>query len=295
MPTVDPHPPSRAPLDWATLCRLIRLSNQSGTLLLLWPSWWSLWFASAGVPPIHLLIIFGLGAFLMRSAGVILNDIADRGFDRQVTRTRERPLAAGTLPLRHAVGALIALLAAAGGLLALLPKQVWSLAPAAVLLASGYPLAKRVIAVPQAILGIAFGWGAVMAWASIHQHLNLSAWLVFGGTTFWAVAYDTIYAIQDRDDDRMVGVKSAALFFGDLAWVAVLVCEALFIACLVGAGWLTGAGTLFYIVLGCVAVFLSWQALQVRHVTGRDQAFAFFTQHVWVGLAILIGIAGGFA
>lgn len=284
-----------AHMNWSALAQLIRLPNQSGTLLLLWPSWWALWFACRGMPPLQLLLIFGLGAFLMRSAGVILNDLADRRFDRHVARTRERPLAAGTLTVGHALLALTTLLAAAAGLLAFLPPLAWSLSPVAVALAAGYPLAKRYLAIPQAILGIAFGWGVVMAWASVHERIDAPAWLLLFGTMCWAMAYDTIYALQDQEDDRRIGVKSSALFFGSSAWIAVLICDALLLVSLAGCGWMTAAGSWFYASLMVVGAFLCLQAFRVRTPPDPSVAFRLFKEHVWVGLAILMGIALGFA
>ncbi len=291
---VDRSPPAIF-VNWSSLANLIRLRNQSGTLLLLWPSLWSLWLASHGRPSWWLIVIFVAGAFLMRSAGVIMNDLADRRIDRQVARTQSRPLASGELRTSAALVTLACLLAVSAGLLTLLPPLAWALSPVALALAAGYPLAKRVLALPQAILGMAFGWGAVMAWASVRQQLEPATWAVFCGTVCWAIAYDTIYAMQDRDDDRRIGIHSSALFFGRSAWVAVLVCEAGFLACLAAAGCLTGSGPSFYAVLLGVGVFLTRQALRVRSITHADEAFALFTQHVWVGLVVLIGIATGFA
>lgn len=287
--------PARSPRrDWPALARLIRLPNQTGTLLLLWPSWWALWMAWRGVPPLHLLAIFGLGAFLMRSAGVILNDLADRNIDRHVARTRTRPLAAGTVTLPQALVFLAVLLGAACGLLLLLPQRVWWLAPIAVLLAAIYPLAKRVIAVPQAVLGIAFGWGTIMAWATVREQLEAPAWLLFAATACWAIAYDTIYALQDQEDDRKVGVRSAALFFGTSAWLAVWIFDALTLVCIAVAGSLSGASGMLYGCLAAIGGFLAHQAWFIRTLRDPRDAFRLFAQHVWVGLALLIGIAVSF-
>ncbi|NJN70523.1 MAG: 4-hydroxybenzoate octaprenyltransferase [Nitrospira sp.] len=214
-------------IPWSALARLIRLHNQTGTYLLLLPTLWALILAARGIPPPHLLAIFLVGSFLMRSAGVIMNDLADQRFDRQVTRTKTRPLASGELSRRHAVILLSALLVLAACLLLLLPPIVSGLAPIAVLLATLYPYSKRWIHIPQAMLGIAFGWGTVMAWAAVQGKLDAPAWCLFGATAAWAVAYDTIYAVQDQEDDRHIGVKSAALYFGPFiparGWVWPLV------------------------------------------------------------------------
>ena len=166
---------------------LIRLSSQTGTLLLLFPTLWSLVLASQGWPEIHLLIIFIIGSFLMRSAGVIMNDLADRSFDGRVERTRHRPLVSGQLRPRHALGFLAILLTMAAGLLWFLNPLTWLLSPVALLLAGLYPFCKRFLHIPQLILGVAFGWGGVMAWAAVHNALHTSTWLLFAATVCWAI------------------------------------------------------------------------------------------------------------
>ncbi|GKS57319.1 4-hydroxybenzoate octaprenyltransferase [Nitrospira sp.] len=230
----------------------------------------------------------------MRSAGVILNDLADRRIDRQVARTRTRPLASGELTVPQALAALGALLAAAAGLLSLLPPLARWLSLIAVALAAAYPLAKRILPIPQAVLGIAFGWGGIMAWAAVREQLDLSAWIVFLSTVCWAVAYDTIYALQDRDDDRRIGVKSSALFFRDHTWIAVGICEMGLVIGLTLVGWRTGAGQGLYAGLLGTGVFLAWQAWRVRSIREGQEAFRLFAQHVWVGGILLAGIALGF-
>ncbi len=281
--------------SWAACADLIRLRNQSGTLLLLWPSLWALWMATGGIPAWSHLAIFCAGAFLMRSAGVVLNDLTDRKVDRLVARTQVRPLADGRLSPSHALIVLGALLALAAAMLIFLPPITWGLGVIAVVLAAAYPWAKRLIAVPQAMLGIAFGWGAVMAWAAVRHQVDAPAWVLFLATVFWAIAYDTIYALQDREDDRRIGVRSSAIFFGEGAWIAVLCCGAALVTCVAAAGLLTGAGRGLYPLLVGVAAFLVWQALQTRGTVAPSRAFALFRQHVWVGMAILVGIAIGFA
>ena len=231
---------------WSHLTHLIRLRSQTGTLLLALPSLWSLGLASHGRPDLKLVGIFLAGAFLMRSAGVILNDLADRDFDRHVTRTKSRPLAAGTLTVREAWMAVLILLGLAVLLLTRLPPLTWLLSPIAVALAAGYPYAKRFVSLPQAVLGVAFGWAVVMAWAAARHRLELPAWLLFGSTVCWAVAYDTVYALQDRIDDQKIGVKSSALLFGEAAWLAILGFEGLMLGFLGLAGWAEQIGPAFY-------------------------------------------------
>ena len=272
------------------LASLIRLRNQTGTLLLLLPSLWALVLASDGNPSPWLLVIFTLGALLMRSAGVIMNDLADQSFDRQITRTKTRPLARGDLRPIHALLFLGGLLVLAFGLLAFLNRLTIWLSPIALGLAAFYPFTKRFFHVPQFFLGLAFGWGAVMAWAATRNQLEPSAWLLFAATICWALAYDTIYALQDRNDDIQVGVKSSAILFGSHVWIAVGIIEIVMVAFLGVAGWLEHLNLAFYGVLAGLAGFLSQQVWRLRTEVSPSEAFAMFKQHVGVGLIILAGI-----
>lgn len=279
---------------WSKLADLIRLSNQSGTLLLMLPSLWALMLASQGRPTLTLVVIFAAGAFLMRSAGVIVNDLADRSLDRQVERTRNRPLASGALGVREAVMAAAALIALAASLLLFLNRLTFLLSPVAILLTALYPFSKRFIHIPQVMLGIAFGWGAVMAWAAVRNSLDPAAWLLYAATVCWALAYDTIYALQDRADDLRIGVKSAAILFGSRVWLAVgasLVGMLIFLAL---AGRQMAAGVGYYGMLAAVGGFFSQQVWRLRTEVPPDLAFTMFKQHVWVGVAILVGLWVGF-
>lgn len=276
------------------LAHLIRLRSQTGTWLLALPSLWSLGLASHGRPELELVFLFLAGAFIMRSAGVVLNDLADRHVDGFVARTKLRPLAAGTLTVRDAWIAVLVLLGVALLLLSRLPPLTWWLSPFAVALAAAYPYAKRFISLPQAVLGIAFGWAVVMAWAAARQRLEWPVWLLFGSTVCWAIAYDTIYALQDRMDDQKIGIKSSALLFGEGAWLAILVFEAAMLGLLALAGWGEQIGPTFYAVLVCVGIGMSIQTWQVRKPIEPTLAFRYFHQHVWFGLAILGGILAGF-
>lgn len=278
---------------WSALVRLIRLPNQTGTYLLLLPTMWGLVLASRGIPPPHLVAIFIGGSFLMRSAGVIMNDLADQSFDRQVARTKARPLASGELSRRHAVMLLGALLIMAASLLFFLPPMVAWLAPVAVFLAALYPYSKRWIHIPQAMLGLAFGWGSVMAWASVRGQLDEPVWCLFGATAAWAVAYDTIYAIQDQEDDRRIGVKSAALFFGSAVPQGVGLAFGIMLAFLIAAGWLAQLGWPYYAALLGVAMFFMLQVGRLRRPITPAHAFDMFRKHVWVGVAILAGLLLG--
>lgn len=281
-------------VPWGALARLIRLQHQTGTYLLVLPTLWALVLAAKGWPPPRLSAIFIAGSFLMRSAGVILNDLADRAFDREVARTKSRPLASGELSVRHALILLALLLLAAAGLVLLLNRLALRLAPIALLLAALYPYSKRWLHIPQAVLGVAFGWGAVMAWAALQERLDLPAWLVFGATVAWALAYDTIYALQDRDDDRRIGVKSAALFFGSFTWLAVSASLTAMLVLLGMAGWMAAIGWPYYAALLGVALCFAMQSMQLRHPIAPPQAGAMFRAHAWCGLVILLGLIAGF-
>lgn len=279
---------------WRTLAELIRLPNQAGTLLLMLPALWALVLASQGHPRPLLLAIFAAGAFLMRSAGVIVNDVADRSLDRQVERTRQRPLASGALGAGEALAAAAVLVALAAGLLLWLNPLAILLSPVALLLTALYPFTKRVLHIPQLMLGAAFGWGVVMAWAAVRGTLDPPAWLLYGATICWAVAYDTIYALQDREDDRRIGVRSAAILFGARVWLAVGASLGAMLLLLVLAGRAMGAGAAYYGVLAAVGGFFSQQVRRLRSPVPPGLAFGMFKQHVWVGLAILVGLWLGF-
>ncbi len=258
------------------------------------PTWWTLTLAAQGRPSLALLVIFAAGSFLMRSAGVAVNDLADRSFDRQVPRTRSRPLAAGTLTGRTAMVVFGLLLLPAAGLLLFLNPLTRLISPIALLLAILYPFAKRVIPIPQVILGAAFGWGVVMAWTAARNSLDWPAWLLYGATVLWALAYDTIYAMQDREDDRRIGIRSSAIYFGDRAWMAVGAALGVMFLLLAWAGHAMGAGPVYYGVLALVGGFLTHQIRRLRHPISPSEALALFRQHVWAGWAILAGLLAGF-
>ena len=281
-------------LTWSNVSRLIRLPSQTGTWLLMLPTLWALVLSSHGIPPWRLLVIFMLGSFVMRSAGVVLNDLADQSFDRHVARTRQRPLASGELSRQHALAVLAVLLTAAGLLVAQLNSLTMLLSPVALLLAALYPFAKRIIHVPQAVLGIAFGWGTIMAWTASRATIEHPALLTFGATICWAIAYDTIYALQDMDDDRRVGVKSSALYFGSHAWLAVGTACAMMLFLLGMAADMVGTGWKAYGVLAAAGIFFAKQVNELTKPVTPARAFALFHQHVWIGTAILGGLLLGF-
>jgi 4-hydroxybenzoate polyprenyltransferase len=294
-PVLETQVPSRQPrLTWSNISRLIRLPNQTGTWLLLLPTLWALVLAARGLPPWHLVVIFALGSFLMRSAGVVLNDLADRSFDRHVARTQRRPLASGELTPIHALMVVIILLSLAAILVYLLNVQTILLSPIALLLAALYPFAKRIIHIPQAMLGIAFGWGTIMAWTASRGTIEAPAWFIFAATICWAIGYDTIYALQDQQDDRRIGVKSSALFFGSYTWLAVGIALAVMLMLLSIAGWIAEIGWIYYGVLAAVGLYGVKQVVELKSPVEPARAFGMFHEHVWLGSAVLIGLIAGF-
>jgi 4-hydroxybenzoate polyprenyltransferase len=204
--------------------KLMRLDKPIGILLLLWPTLWALWIASRGQPGWMLTGIFVLGTELMRSAGCVINDYADRDFDRHVERTKERPLTAGRVSVREALALAAGLTLCAGLLILPLGKLVWALACVAVFLAVSYPFTKRFFAIPQAYLGIAFGFGIPMAYSAVQGRVPEVAWWLLVANIFWAIAYDTEYAMVDRDDDLKIGIKTSAITFGQFDVAAVMLC-----------------------------------------------------------------------
>lgn len=285
--------PGSPPRFWSALADLIRLRAQTGSFLLLFPTVWALVLAGDGHPPPVLTAVFVAGVFVMRSAGVAINDWWDRDLDRLVRRTRERPLASGRLHPRAAIGVFVALISVALALVSQLNLLTISLAPIALLLALLYPLAKRVLPIPQAVLGIAFGWGAVMAWAAVRNEIGWPAIGIFAATICWAVGYDTIYALQDIEDDRRIGVRSSAIFFGDRCGIAIGGALVTMTAILALVGMATDLARPFYLSLAVAAGLFLAQAQQVRRGVSPAQAFALFAQHVWIGALLLAGIWSG--
>lgn len=270
--------------------QLIRLDKPIGILLLLWPTLAALWLASDGKPDWTLLVIFTLGTALMRSAGCAINDFADRDFDRHVKRTAERPLTVGKIAAWEAlaVAAALALLAFALILpLNLLTKQ---LSVAAVLIAASYPYFKRFFAIPQAYLGIAFGFGIPMAFAAVQDTVPVEAWLLLLANVFWAVAYDTEYAMVDRDDDLKLGLKTSAITFGRFDVVAVMLCYALALGIVLLVGLQYGLRAWFMGGLALAAVFVIYHYTLIRD-RDRMRCFAAFRHNNWLGGAVFAGIA----
>ncbi|MEO1766272.1 4-hydroxybenzoate octaprenyltransferase [Thiobacter aerophilum] len=270
--------------------KLMRLDKPIGILLLLWPTLWGLWFASAGHPDPLILWIFLLGTVLMRSAGCVINDYADRDIDPHVARTRERPLAARRVSPREALVLAGALALAAFLLILPLNRLTWVLSVPAVLLAASYPWTKRFFAVPQAYLGIAFGFGIPMAYAAQTGTVPSIAWLLLLANVFWSIAYDTEYAMVDRDDDLKLGIKTSAITFGRFDVAAVMLCYATLLAVLAYAGQRLGMGTLYYTGLAVAGGIALYHYRLIRD-RSREGCFKAFLHNNWLGAAVFAGIA----
>lgn len=270
--------------------RLMRLDKPIGTLLLLWPTLWALWIASAGRPQPMLVWVFALGTLLMRSAGVVVNDYADRNFDPHVERTKMRPIAAGEVSGREAL-ILAAVLALISFLLILpLSGLVIQLSFAALFLAISYPFTKRFFAIPQAYLGIAFGFGIPMAFAAQLNTVPTLAWVMLAANVFWAIGYDTCYALVDRNDDLRIGIKTSAITFGRFDVAGVMFCYAMALAILVWVGAQVGRGIYFHAGLTVAAGMMTWHYFLIKD-RDRMRCFKAFLHNNWVGAVIFAGIA----
>ncbi|CAB3749479.1 4-hydroxybenzoate octaprenyltransferase [Paraburkholderia solisilvae] len=274
--------------------RLVRLDKPIGSLLLLWPTLNALWIASAGRPSLSLLLIFALGTILMRSAGCAINDYADRDFDRHVKRTENRPLTSGKIEAWEAVA-----LAAALALLAFL--LIWplntltkELSVFALFVAGTYPFTKRFFAIPQAYLGIAFGFGIPMAFAAIQDRVPALAWVMLIANVFWSVAYDTEYAMVDRDDDIKIGIRTSALTFGRFDVLAIMLCYAVTLGIYAGIGFVLGYGVLYWLGLAAAVGCAVYHYVLIR---GRERmaCFAAFRHNNWLGGMLFAGIAAHYA
>lgn len=269
---------------------LIRLPKQQGTLLVLWPTLWSLFIASNGAPEFKHLVIFILGTFIMRSAGCAINDIADRNFDPFVERTRSRPLANGRLKVREAALIFAALSALAFALVLFLNPLTIMLSFIGIMLAGAYPFVKRYSHFPQVVLGMAFGWGAVMAWSAVRGTVDIVPVLIFAANIFWSTAYDTIYALMDKEDDLRIGVKSTAIFFGPSVYNALVFLYFCFAALLGAAGLIEGMGLTFFAgLLLCLILFMAVVAM-VKTNPARQTAFKGFLANAAIGGVLLFFI-----
>ena len=277
---------------WA-YARLMRIDKPIGTLLLLWPTLWGLWIASHGRPDPLILLIFVLGTFLMRAAGCVINDWADRDFDGHVARTQARPLAAREVAPKEALWLAAALACASFLLILPLNALTWLLSIPAVFLAGSYPFTKRFLALPQAYLGIAFGFGIPMAFAAQTGSVPALAWWLLLANILWTVAYDTEYAMVDRADDLKIGIKTSAITFGRFDVAAIMLCYAGFLGLMAWIGVANGRGAIYYASL-VTALLLVFD--QYRRIRGRDPAacFAAFLANNRIGAIVFAGLLGDY-
>ncbi|MBS1210110.1 MAG: 4-hydroxybenzoate polyprenyltransferase [Proteobacteria bacterium] len=269
--------------------KLMRLDKPIGILLLLWPTLWGLWFAAGGLPDVWVLWIFLLGTVLMRSAGCVINDWADRDFDGHVARTRERPLVNGQVSPREALWLAAGLALCAFLLILPLNRMVLWLSLPALFLAISYPFTKRFLAIPQAYLGIAFGFGIPMAFAAVQGAVPLLGWLLVLANVFWCVAYDTEYAMVDRADDLKIGIRTSAITFGRFDVLVVMLCYAVFLAIMLGVGLHLARGWGYFagLVLALVIVLYHFSLIRKRE---PQPCFHAFLHNNWVGAAVFVGI-----
>jgi len=273
--------------------QLTRLHRPIGMLLLLWPTLWAVWIAAEGHPSWLIVLIFTLGTVLMRSSGCAVNDYADRHIDKHVKRTQDRPLTSGKISEREALWVAFALALLSFALILPLNPLTWVMAFPALFLAVSYPFTKRFFAIPQAYLGIAFGFGIPMAFAATHGNVPAVAWVLLLANVFWAVAYDTEYAMVDRDDDIHLGIHSSALFFGKYDVLAVMVCYFITLLLLAAAGRMAGLGAVYFVGLIAAA------GIALHHYTlikdrSREKCFAAFLHNNWFGAAVFAGVVGNY-
>ncbi len=273
----------------ALYLQLIRWDRPAGWLLLLWPTLSALWIASGGFPGWHLLVVFTLGTFLMRSAGCCLNDVADRDFDRHVKRTAQRPVTSGKLSSQEAlmVGGVLALLAFGLVLTTNRATIVWSFAALAI--AMVYPFAKRFVSMPQAVLGIAFSFGIPMAFAAVQSQVPLLAWVLLIGNLFWVIAYDTEYAMVDRDDDLRIGMKTSAITLGRLDVPAVLLSYLVYLTIWSIALVSKGNTAIFIIAILLAGGQALWHGWLIRR-REREACFKAFRLNHWLGFTVFCGV-----
>ena len=279
---------------WHDYALLMRLDRPIGILLLLWPTLWGLWVAGEGKPDLLVFVVFVAGVVLMRSAGCVINDYADRDFDPQVARTRERPIAAGRVSPKEALVLFVVLCLVAFGLVLLMNRLTILLSFAGAFLAASYPFMKRFTHLPQVYLGMAFGWSIPMAFAAQTGASHISdiptvAWVLFAANMFWSVAYDTAYAMVDLEDDLKVGVKSTAILFGQYDRTMILFAHAIALSLLTAAGMLLKLSLWYYAGLVIAAAFAAYQQVLIRHRQPK-QCFQAFLNNNWFGLSIFVGL-----
>jgi len=273
--------------------RLMRTDKPIGALLLLWPTLWALWVAAPGIPPLWILLVFVAGVWLMRAAGCVINDYADRKFDGHVKRTANRPMPSGAVSENEARILFVVLVLLAFALVLTLNTMTILLSVAALALAWVYPFMKRYTHLPQVVLGAAFGWSIPMAFAAVSETVPLSCWMLFLANILWAVAYDTQYAMVDRDDDLKIGIKSTAILFGRHDRLIIGLLQVAVLALMVGVGVLNGLGGYFY---ASVAVAGGLFVYQQILIAGRERSACFnaFMNNNYVGLVLFLGLASSY-
>ena len=277
---------TRLALYW----QLVRGDRPIGWLLLLWPTWWGLWLAAEGVPPLWTLFVFSAGVWLTRSAGCVINDYADRWLDPHVERTKDRPLATGAVRGREALAVFAVLMLAAFALVLTMNRLTVWMSFIGVLLAASYPYLKRYTYLPQVYLGMAFGWGIPMGFAAVTGEVPALAWLLYIANILWATAYDTWYAMVDREDDLQQGAKSTAILFGEMDLVAQGLLYALAFAALALVGQRAGLGGWYWGGWAIALMLVGWE-FRIARKREREACFRAFLHNHWVGLAVFAGIA----
>jgi 4-hydroxybenzoate polyprenyltransferase len=283
-----------APSRLSLYLDLIRWSRPAGTYLLLWPTLSALWIAARGFPGWHLLFVFALGTLLMRSAGCAVNDVADRDFDKHVKRTAQRPVTSGALSVKAALvfGGLLALVAFGLVLTTNLATILWSVAALAVSIF--YPFTKRFFSMPQAVLGVAFSFGIPMAFAAVQGTVPPVAWALLVGNLFWVLAYDTEYAMVDRDDDLKIGIRTSAITLGRFDVAGVMLFYAAFVAIWAAIGVALGLGAFYFTGLVVAAGIAGWHYTLIRDRT-REGCFKAFRLNHWLGFVVFVGVLIDFA
>jgi len=282
-----------APSRLALYLDLIRWSRPAGTYLLLWPTLAALWIAAGGFPGWHLLAVFVLGTFLMRSAGCAVNDVADRDFDKHVKRTAQRPVTSGAVSVREALvlGAALALAAFLLVLTTNLATVLWSVAALAVTVF--YPFTKRFFSMPQAVLGVAFSFGIPMAFAAVRGEVPPLAWWLLTGNLFWVLAYDTEYAMVDRDDDLKIGIRTSAITLGRFDVAGVMLFYAIYLAIWAGLGARLGLGWAYFVGIAGAAAIAAWHFTLIRD-RSRDGCFRAFRLNHWLGFVVFAGTVAAY-
>ena len=269
--------------------RLVRLDKPIGILLLLWPTLWAMWIAAEGLPDLQILTIFVLGVIVMRSAGCIINDVADRHVDGLIKRTKDRPLTTGALSIRQAMTLFFVLVVVAFLLVLMLNALTIYMSVGALFLAASYPLMKRYTYLPQVYLGVAFGWAIPMAFAAQTGAVAVIAWWLFAANTLWVVAYDSFYAMVDRDDDIVAGIKSSAILFGDYDTLIIAILQAVFLVIMLLIGVMLTMSAVYYVAIGLSLLFFIYQQWLVKNKE-PDQCFHAFLNNNWVGAVLFLGI-----